>query len=368
MPCLLLLFIVQTKLYSQELARPEWSFGANPYYGGVFRYKPEMPKLDLTNLYGIELYANKITNGKRPWQSLYNYPQVGFATEYYHYGVPDEMGEVFSLSTYMDFTSTPRKKHQWRINIGTGLVYSTRRFEAESNPENKAISSKISYILRGTIHHEIQLSESYYFNVNLAFRHYSNGRLNIPNNGMNFPVVGVGLRYVPHPERISYYKDTSYSYSTKWNINGMVSTSWREVLQEDHKQKAYSASLYASKRLSKYNAILLGVDGFIYEEGSVLKASYVYINKKGIHDENYHIDNDGRQLALTLGTELFLGKLSILVQGGAYIYKPQIYYESTWYQRYGLKYYPIDKTFAQLTLKSHSRTADMVEFGLGFSI
>ena len=346
----------------------EWSFGANTYYGGVLRYKPEMPKLKLTNLYGIELYTVKQTAGDKNWQARFNFPQVGYAFEYFNYGDPDELGEVFSLATYLDFSAKPSKKSQLRLNIGTGLVYSTKVFDAETNPDNKAVSSKISYILRGTVHYEIKLSDHYHFNVSAAFRHYSNGKLNMPNNGMNFPAVGLGLRYTPKPKKINFVKDSITSFDRKIHFHTAVSKAWREVWQEDYKHNAYSASIYASKSITKYNALLLGVDGFWYDRESMYRAHASWANDNPDIPADYEPETNGKQLALTAGTEVYLGNFSVLVQGGFYIYKPQKIYEATWYQRYGLKYYPVKNAFVQVMLKSHSRTADMVEFGLGFSI
>ncbi len=359
------LVFLSSSVYGQRPEKAAWGFGVNPYYGGVFRYKRNMDKLELTHLHGVELYAHKLTNGRHQWEKLFNYPELGFAFEYYNYGVPDELGEVYALTNYLDFTLNNRKKHKWRINIGTGFVYSTRRFDAETNPENKAISSRISYVARGTVHHEMQLNERYFLNVNFAFRHYSNGKLNIPNNGMNFPIVGIGLKYVPNPKPIRFVRDTSRYINKKVRFNAMGSVSWREVLQEDVKHRAYSVSIYLSKRITKYNTLLLGMDGYYYERESMVRALNVY-KSKNLPDD-FELDYDGRQVALTVGTELLIGRMAVILQGGFYIYKPQILY-SNWYQRYGFKYMITDHIFARTTLKAHSRTADMMEFGFGFTI
>lgn len=348
-------------------SKSAWSLGVNPYYGGVLRYKENMPKLETSDLMGVELYATKITNGRHRWEKLFNYPHVGFAASYYNYGLPEELGSVYSITSFLDVTANNHKKHQWRLNIGTGFVYSTKRFEELTNPDNKAISSRISYVLRGTVHREFMLDKNLYFNVNLAFRHYSNGHLNIPNNGMNFPVVGFGLRYVPHPQKINFEPDTVTTIDRKVHFNLMGATAWREVLREDYKHKAYGISLYLSRQLTQYNAVLLGVDGFLYDKESVKRATSVY-NSKELNNADLPIDDDGRQMAITIGTELMLGKLMVIFQGGFYVYKPQVYYDASWYQRYGFKYMVSPNFFPQVTLKAHSRTADMVEFGLGFSI
>lgn len=358
------LLLCITQVSAQHAA--SWSFGANPYYGGVFRYKPEMPQLQLSNLYGIELYTTKITDGSRRWEKLFNYPHIGFAASYFNYGVSKELGSVYSLTSYLDMSANNRKKNQWRLNIGTGFVYSTQTYHGIKNPGNKAVSSRISYVIRGTIHHEIKLTDQYYFNFNVAFRHYSNGRLNVPNNGMNFPVAGVGVRYVPKPQPIDYLRDTLKHLDPKIRFNIMTGTAWREVLREDYKHRAYSLSAYMSKQITNYNNILAGLDGFLYGSESVRKAVAVYNEQEGITADK-PLPDDGRQMAITIGTELLLGKMIVILQGGFYVYKPQVYYTSSWYQRYGFKYMITQKFFPQITLKSHSRTADMVEFGFGFS-
>lgn len=363
----LLLLIVFTFFTTIALAQSQqpWSYGVNPYYGAVLKYKEEMKQIEYTNLYGVELYAAKVADGSKAWHRLYNYPQWGIAASYFNYGVPDELGWVTSLTTYLDLTAG-KNKHKWRINIGTGAVYSSKTFEPETNEDNTAVSSTISYVLRGTIHKEFQLNEKLFFNVNLAFRHYSNGRLNMPNNGMNYPIVGVGIRYLPKPIELKSQSVDERLIDPKIRYTLRGSVSWREVWQIDNKQNAYSLSMYASKQVSKVNSLLLGVDAFRYDQESINKSNGVYQDKEGI-DPSVVLDDGRNQLAVTLGTELLISKVSVIVQAGIYVYKPQEYY-SNWYQRYGIKYNFNKNLFGQFSLKSHSRTADMIEFGAGFTI
>ena len=360
---LLLIVVGSNVVYAQGTST--WSYGLNPYYGAVLKYKEQMKQLEFTDLYGVELYANKVADGSKAWHHLYNYPQWGVAASYFNYGVPNELGWVTSLTTYLDFTAG-KKKHKWRINIGTGAVYSSKTFEPVTNEENTAISSKISYVLRGTIHKEFQLNEQYYFNVNLAFRHYSNGRLNMPNNGMNYPIIGVGLRYLPNPVVRKSVEGNSVIKEPKVRLSLRGSMAWREVWEIDEKQRAYSLGVYAAKQVSKFNSVLLGVDAFRYDQESIEKSNIVYRDKEGL-DESEALDDSTDQVAITIGTELLISKVSVIVQAGIYVHKPQVFY-ANWYQRYGLKYNFSNHVFGQFSLKSHSRTADMIEFGAGFTI
>lgn len=333
-----------------------YSYGINPYYGAVLRYKTDMPKVKFTHLHGVELFINKQTDGSRSWEAKYNYPKIGISASWFNYGDPEELGNAYLASTYLDFTFK-KTNHQLRMNLGTGLVYSDVIYDQEKNPANKAIGASLSYILRGTVYYHFQLNPDWGLNLNFAFRHFSNGRMNMPNNGMNFPVAGIGLEYAP--DKIpSYNEADEEEYDDKISFNIFMATAWREVHYEDYKHKAYSLSAYFSKRLTWYNAVNVGIDGFFYSPVSIQK----HLSVDGIKLEKAEID--GRQLSLTAGNEIFIGKLSLLIQAGFYLYDPHKVW-ARWYQRYALKYPVLKNGFLQISLKSHSRTANMIEWGAG---
>lgn len=359
----ILIFLFATLVAFTSNAQENWSYGVNPYYGAVFKYRVGMDLVEFTNLHGIELYANKLTDGKKAWHKLYNYPQWGLSTAYYNYGDPD-LGEVYLTTTYLDLTAG-KKRHKWRLNIGTGIVYSTVRFDAETNPLNQAISAKWSYVLRGTIHKEFVLDQNWFINLNLSFRHFSNGRFDMPNNGMNYPIVGFGVRYQPKELIIKEPNDERViDHKVHYNLRGSIS--WRQVWAEDVPQNAYAVSFYAAKQVTLFNNIILGIDAFRYEQQSIDKANSVYLGKNGL-PKDLPISYDTDQVGLTVGTELLISKVIVVAQYGYYLYKPQEFY-SDWYQRYGLKYSFTKNFFAQISLKAHSHTADMVEFGGGITL
>jgi hypothetical protein len=363
--CLLFTFCCISELLAQSsepeaYAKAPWSVGANSYYGALFRYRSGLSALSFTHPYGVEIYANKHTIGKRHWEGLYNYPQVGFALSYYNYGVPQELGEAVSLTTYLDNTLLQFKKSSLRFNLGTGLVYSTRHYTPETNEGNVAIGSKLAFVLRGTVRYEFPVREDLYMNLNLAFLHFSNGALNKPNNGMNFPMVGVGVRYQPQEARLLGVTDTaSTAIDRHIHFNLRLAGGVKEVLRVDEKHPMYSLSVYASKRLSQTSTLLLGADGFyntaLHEE---------FINKLlPVPDEAL----DQRLAGITIGHELHLDKLSLVFQFGSYIHQPYGLYPS-YYQRYGLKYMLFQNFSANAMLLAHARTAHVIEWGLGLHI
>ncbi|MGK7391958.1 MAG: acyloxyacyl hydrolase [Candidatus Cyclobacteriaceae bacterium M2_1C_046] len=343
-------------LFHKAVAQPSYTYGITPYYGAVLRYKPEMPAVKFSNLYGAEAYILKQTDGTRYWEERYNYPKLGLAVSYFNYGEPAELGEVVSLTGFIDIGLKSYKRSELRFSLGTGLVYSSVIYDSEFNPDNKAVGAKISYVLRGNLYYTYHLNELWDVNFNFTFRHYSNGRMNMPNNGMNFPAVGIGASYSPDQTEYKTPEKEQYSKGIRWSLFG--SAAWREVYYDDYKHKAYSASFVISKRITWYNSLLIGLDGFYYTPESVRR----HFTPRGV---NLEIDEiDGRQVGITFGNEIYFGKLAFLIQGGIYIYDPHKIWKS-WYQRYALKYYVHENGFIQIGLKSHTRTANMVEWGLG---
>ncbi|WP_250428214.1 acyloxyacyl hydrolase [Pontibacter ruber] len=319
-----------------------------------------MSALNFTHPYGFEVYANKHTIGKHTWERLYNYPHVGFALSYYNYGVPDELGEAVSLTTYLDNSLWQFRKSSLRFNLGTGLVYSTRHYTPGSNEQNYAIGSKFAFVLLGTVRYEFPVKEHVYMNLNLAFRHFSNGALNKPNNGMNFPLVGVGVRYQPGEVRLLDVQDTlASSIDKRLHFNLRLAAGVKEVLRIDEKHPMYTLSVYASKRLTQTNTLLVGADGF---RDSALPEEYI---NRGLPVPSEL--SDQRLAGVTVGHELHLDRLSFVFQLGRYIYQPYDLYPD-YYQRYGFQYKLCQNASAGVTLLAHTRTAHVIEWGLGLHI
>lgn len=337
-----------------------WSYGVNGYYGALFRYKSGLPPLSFTNPTGLEVYANRHTIGQKPWEVKYNYPQVGIAFSYYNYGVPEELGEAFSLTTYLDNVLWQGRRNSLHLQLGTGIVYSTRYYVPELNEGNKAIGGPFAFVLRGTLRYEFPLNPDAYMNVNLAFRHFSNGGLSKPNNGMNFPMLGLGVRYQQREvELLPVSEEPLPAVDKSVHLNLRIGAGVKEVLLIDRMHPVYNVSVYASKRLTRTNTLLLGADGF-YD--TALEEELINVARP-VPDGNI----DGRMAGVTLGHELHLSSLSLVVQAGRYIYQPLKLFPS-YYQRYGLKYDLTENLSASVMLLAHSRTANVIEWGMGWQL
>jgi hypothetical protein len=183
-----------------------FSYRASLHYGALIGYKDNQPPLIFTNPYGIELAFTQLSAGKKNWETLYNFPAVVYSLAYYNYGVPHDYGQAFAGTVSYDFNLLRKNKKRLWLTAGLGLVYSTRKFDSNENPFNKSISTDISYVLQGSIRYDFEINERFQLSPSFSFRHFSNATLGIPNNGMNFPLIGLGVTYLPKsyifPERM----------------------------------------------------------------------------------------------------------------------------------------------------------------------
>ena len=94
---------------------------------------------------------------------------------------------------------------------------------------------------------------------------------------------------------------------------------------------------------------------------------YIKYRSNAFADEANLADLDFKRIGLFVGHELFVNKLSIVVQAGYYAYYPYDF-EGRTYFRLGVKRYFANKWFAALTLKSHAAKAESAALGIGIRL
>jgi hypothetical protein len=247
-----------------------------------------------------------------------------------------------------------------RLKIGTGLVFITNPYDADRNFQNTALSSRIMYGMRGELTHSYQLNKHWQIRSGITITHFSNGAVKVPNSGINIPALKLGVQYIPHiPVLHTSVADSSGNKAYKnvqFNISGAFTL--KEIdLPGGPKYPGGVLSAYVNRRLNRKSALNLGFDGFY---NTALKQ---------VIEIDPNVDSlrtpDFKRVGMTFGHELFISRVSMLVQLGMYIYKPYQKADQSVYQRYGLKYYINRNLFAGVMLKTHFGTADFMEWTLG---
>jgi hypothetical protein len=156
-------------------------------------------------------------------------------------------------------------------------------------------------------------------------------------------------------QRIPLNADYIFDTDVHFNVHlaaGLAST----ILVKDKNYLSLGISMYMDKRISRRSILNAGIDLF---------ANYAF--KEQI---SYDVNIEGplpdfKRVGLMAGHELYMGKTSILIQMGYYVYSPYAD-DSNIYQRYGLKYRLHEHLFAGIYLKAVFANAEMAEWAIGY--
>lgn len=331
--------------YLRGLIVPQYAHGLHLTYG-----RP----------WGVELFWNQRSLGKKEREKVFGYPQVGYSLTMIDTDMV-ETGKIFNAASYIDFywLDTPGLKAYWRFGIG--LTYATKLYDPETNNLNNILSSRISYhaILRVGL--QIPVAKQFYINPAISWNHTSNGSLSLPNNGINIATLNVGAAYrFGKAEWVQDSQPAPNDRSLGYNI--LVSGSAKETEPlGSPKRIYYTFRGYVDKTLNRVSRVYGGLELF---------------NNHGLKDvirnePDVANDTDFRRLGLFIGHELMVSRVSFMTMIGHYVYRPfrgGIDDDPDLYTRHGVKIYLTENLFTVAMMKIHGAQNDIYDFGVGIRL
>lgn len=360
---ILICVFLPTFLHAQEpepanRAGSEW--GVDMHGGYLLRAgSDELQDFNYTNPLGVRISYIRQTLGHKPWQVLYNYPRIGFFLDYTDSGSP-VLGKSLSAVSYLDFVSERTKSFEWGVKLGTGLCYAFNPYDAKKNPDNRFWGTHLNVVMYGSVYVRAKLNNQVFSELGLELNHASNGSFQKPNYGVNNMNAYLGLIYRPHAEQAKFRWISPALWSARLKYYAGFSFGVKEINPiGGRKYPFYIAYFSVGKRISTLSELNIGFD-------VLFDTSLIEEIRRDFTSNNSKIAlPDYKQVGITMGHELLVGKLSLLTQLGFYAYKPYKA-QPPIYQRYGLRYYFHDKVFTGITLKTHYARADVIEVGAGF--
>lgn len=337
-------------------------------YGKIFKHTKRFGPTVTEPSQVYELYLGKHTNGKHIWEGLLHYPVIGLSFIHARFGNSAIFGQAFGLMPSLAFQT--RRKH-WSLNyrIGIGMAYLNKPYDAIQNPSNNVIGSNWNNITQLALFAEGNLHPNWRLLGMLSFTHFSNGRTQAPNLGINVPAAGLGLRYIMPQKSVvlATPKDSSTQhYSRKIHAGLKLGHGFTDgEPMGGPKYPVYVAQVYLTKRIATQWQLLAGIETNYY-------ASIYYYN---INQGNWAGQEAVRALKVApyIGGELFMGRVSFVGTAGFYAYNPDFkrgivptkiglqYYARPTYHRVG------GQLYWGVYLKAHFSVADYVEVGMGYT-
>ncbi len=153
----------------------------------------EQPYKAIEARFGYQLSGNKM------WQQLYRYPKIGLGMHYSDL-VKDRsdtiVGNPFSLFVYYSNPLARFGRFTLASDVGVGLSYTSLIHDFVDNPYNDVIASHINLYFHFDLNMNIRLTPRLGVDLGYGLTHYSNGRIEMPQKGVNNWGLSFGMDWL----------------------------------------------------------------------------------------------------------------------------------------------------------------------------
>lgn len=335
------------------------------HYGFLYSHHLELDKFQ-AHYPAYEFSIEQATWGSKRWEVAYAYPIIGVSFWYSDLGGFEEIGSAYAIYPFINFPVFYDVKQSMNFRIGLGLSYLTNKFDRIDNYKNFAIGSHIN--VAGSVYMEYRRKLGSIFTVSggIGLTHFSNGATKTPNYGLNIVTANVGISAFIKPPNSDFDKKLlpelyPFEFDGRKDLDIEFSFSYASKdMTEQYGQRFNVYGFYVNllKRISYKSKIGGGID-LVYDQSD----KYILEWSGEDVENNYETLKPG----MCATYELVISKISFMFNFGFYLYTKEVS-EGQTYQRLTLKYYFIDKVFANIILNTNWGKAEYVGFGLGYKL
>lgn len=338
-----------------EYAMSQYAIEAHAHRGFLLPHRQNMLHLPQGPAHAAEIRLIKKTNHSKAWHTLYNNPDVGITIRGFDLANRNLLGYGLALGGFFSSPVVSTKRFQWSLEMGAGLGYTTKKFDFDDNYKNIAIGSDINaYILLGQ-KFSYALSKRLVVSTALGFNHLSNAAFALPNLGLNYPMISLGMQTVvsPSDDNLALKLDT-FKLKGYWDISTSVGV---KETYDPRKTKfaTYNISFQRVFAMSRKSSLSSGFDVFYN--------SALYALRTARGETISTLQN--LQSGVRVGYQMHIDELIVSLHLGVYVldsYKG----DGFMYHRAGMRYYLTKHWGVNLSLKTHFFKADYFELGAAY--
>ena len=401
---LILVSVSPISCFGQIKDKSNLVISGHGWYGhDMERSRPELKS------YGYMTYETSLGFQTDPADSYeyaraFGFPMfsVGFSlarTSNFQFYDQTEFPDLYSVFGSFERTLMRQQRFSAGYQLDFGATYNPGRYDPVNNPGNNWLSSPFMAYFGAGIFTKFILAERWELGMDVMFRHFSNGRLALPNEALNALGAGVFARYRLSDYNYNDYKSDGYEspdYGKKMQyaivFGGGVHTcmaEWNAYVETEQDPEKKNEAISGLKRHPKFSlsfdalyrysmryATGLGLDIFYSSNMEELEKSdrILYGDEAVYNCPGYSPISVG----VALVQEVYWRNLAVHVAIGTYPYRkkgvngPEAKAagdrERGWhYEKAGLRYYfpELGNTFLGFAIKSHSIKAEYLEFSIG---
>jgi hypothetical protein len=339
------------------LAQTPLTVGIRLHRGFIIPHSDSIANLASARPFSLELDAGRHLMGQRTYDACQCLPRVGASFFYTNFGNPAVLGNAYSLLPYVEPYFRADKRFNFSFRFGIGVSYLNRVYDPVDNPLNLFYSSPISFLLLANLSANYKISPQITLRLAGNYNHISNGGLQDPNKGINYPTLSLGLDYTPRPpefqarEPIGWRDLHPKRQSWQVAVFGMAKKAFRG---EPNRFAVVGLSAQVRQVVGRIHALTLG-------------AEYVADFSQRALAQRLGQPVRYQDLALLAGHEFVLGRFGFSQALGVYLVSHPNNLDPV-YQRYGLSCRLGPRLGLGLNLKAHRNVADFLDFRLIYTV
>lgn len=260
-------------------------------------------------------------NWDKKWAKQLNFPKTGLCLGYTDLGNLDKIGRAFSITPFIEFELL----NNLDLNIAFGGSYIDTQYNKNTNPFNRAVSTKINWSFKTFLYYNIFKE----WRAGLGYLHHSNGHTSLPNQGLNSFVLSVSKKINVKPPIKSLIDQKNTDNKSKTYISFRYGMGQNALSPKfNSKKEVYNVSADIGKIIN--NTFKFG-GGFYYR---FYEHYYDYIknNEELVEQQFPHFRDNPYSYATNFGlfatSEVLLNHVGLEFDIGVNIFKP--FYKIDW--------------------------------------
>ncbi len=385
-------FCIGTVTQAQQFDRKHLSVEGQVSFGNMAKVDSEVKDVLLNKnlrFFDISLNYNTLPSDSSRFASIYNYPVFGLGLSIADFSNvcltnQSSINNIYTLYGFIDRSLIRTNQLSFGYKLSAGLSYASNPYDPIKNPDNIFVSSPLMVYIGFGLNAKYKLTNQFAIGLSVEARHFSNGRLGMPNKGINILAAGVSASYFfdtqpsvyPKMQQKEEYKNHFYyhfvlggglqSSLEEWNLYSVAETDPDKKKKDFKKYPKFSFSGDAMYRYSRKYGTGVGVDVFYVPHTNKLKEW-----DAELLNGNTSLRYNPLSIGISLNQEVFYKNASLFAAFGYYAYRElgEQNKESRFYQRAGFRYYipPSNNIFFGASIKAHNfRMAEYLELSVGY--
>jgi hypothetical protein len=352
---LAIFFIISLPLFSQNAdTAKHYYIGLQAHYGFIIPHSPAIEPVSHTNPYGFEISFDKLNTSFESWSVFHLYNNSGIQAGYFNFQNPNIVGSAYNLTVFTEPVIYGGRRFLFSLKAGGGLSYQTKVYEPETNPLNKFFSMHFAFPLYLVARVKYRISEKTFVTLSGSYNHISNGSMRVPNYGINYPTVSLGLesfrKKFPELEK-KFIVDRHIKKSGHYFLI-QVLAGYKEAFAKP--TFAFGLNTRFVKQLRPKYCLNAGAE--LIMDGGIKEIIRIK-----------ELDVDYKRFAITAGQDFLLGRVVFTQYLGIYLYDPYRGRNPV-YQKYELTYAFLPDLFMGFYLKAHTSNAELFGICLNYRL